>query len=56
MSGQRAIRSTIPTQNAPTYLRVAPTPTIGGIALYPSQAAKQNDSQPLKTEHEVMLL
>ena len=48
-------RSTTLMQNAPTYLREVPTPDYGGMALYPSKQPSKNDSQPEKTEHEVML-
>ena len=53
--GMESQRSTTPTQNAPTYQEV-PTPTNGGMALYPSKQPSKNDSQLEKTEHEVVLL
>ena len=52
--GMENQRSTTPTQNALTY-REVPTPDYEGMALYPSKQPSKSDSQPEKTEHEVML-
>ena len=48
-------RSTTPMQNAPTYLREVPTPTMEGwLYTLQSSQAKMTANQK-KTEHEVML-